>query len=63
MPWTAADAAGHTRKARSPTAQRQWSYVANGELASGKTDGDAVRIANGVLKKRAAKTKLRRVMA
>lgn len=63
MPWTAADAAGHTKKARSPTAQRQWSHISNGELASGKSEGEAIRIANGVLKKRAAKTKLRRVTA
>jgi uncharacterized protein YdaT len=50
MPWTEKDASRHTKKADTPKKSRQWSDVANKELASGKSEGDAVRIANGVVK-------------
>ena len=53
MPWTPEEAAGHTQAvAGDGIAARQWAHVANGELASGKGEGAAVAIANGVAKKR-----------
>jgi hypothetical protein len=55
MPWTPNDASSHTSEADDPKSQEQWAEVANKELASGKTDGEAVMIANGVVKKRKAK--------
>ena len=55
MPWTARDA--KTKKARSPTAKRQWKDVANSVLAKTGDEGRAVRTANGVIKRRVAKMK------
>lgn len=53
MPWAPGDAAGHTKVvAGDEKGQRQWAHVANGELAAGKSEGDAVRIANGVARRR-----------
>lgn len=52
MPWNPSDAKRHTRKAGSNIAQRQWSEVANSMLKRGKSEGAAVRAANGVIKKR-----------
>ena len=54
MPWTAADATRHTKKAKSPKAKRQWEHIADRLLASGKPEGQAIREANGVIKKRGA---------
>lgn len=55
MPWTPADSAAKTKKAKSPKAKRQWSEIANNLLAHGKPEGQAIREANGVIKKRASK--------
>jgi hypothetical protein len=55
MPWTPTDASSHSAEADDQKSQEQWAHVANKELASGKTDGEAVMIANGVVKKRKAK--------
>lgn len=60
MPWSPEDASRKTHKAKSQVAKRQWAHVANGtrarELARGvpedQADADAVRSANGVVKKR-----------
>lgn len=57
MPWTSADAKRHTKKAKSPSARRQWAAVANAALAAGKPEGIAVREANSVIKYRAEKRK------
>lgn len=50
MPWGAADAVKHTKKARGAKAKRQWAHVANSMLASGHSEGVAVRAANARLK-------------
>lgn len=63
MPWTAAEAHAKTHKATSPTAQRQWAHVANGEKAAGASDEEAIRKANAVIRRRAQHSKLRNVTA
>lgn len=55
MPWTAKDAAGKTKKAKSAKAKRQWKDVANSVLARTGDEGLAVREANGVVKGRRKK--------
>jgi len=52
MPWTTKDVKGKTKKAKSPTAQRQWVHIANQLLASGKSEGRAIREANAVVARR-----------
>lgn len=52
MPWKAKDASKKTKKADTPKEKRMWRDVANSALKSGKSEGAAVRIANGVVKKR-----------
>jgi len=54
-PWVPGDAKGHTKKASSPVAQRQWAHVANGLLKSGRPEGEAIREANAVVAKRKKK--------
>lgn len=49
MPWKASDATGHTKKASSPKAKRQWSDVANSVLQQTGDEGRAVRAANAVV--------------
>jgi hypothetical protein len=52
MPWdTNEDAYKHNHKAKGKKA-RQWRHVANKELESGVDDATAIRIANGVIKKK-----------
>ena len=55
MPWTMSDASRHTKAAKSPTAKRQWSKVANKVLKDTGDEGKAVRIANAAVKKRKSK--------
>lgn len=55
MPWTPRDAAAKTKKAKSPTARRQWRDVANSVLAKTGDDAQAIREANSVIKRRKAK--------
>jgi hypothetical protein len=55
MPWVPANAKKHTHKAKSTAAKKQWSATANSVLASGKSEGAAVRIANAAVKKRKSK--------
>lgn len=55
MPWQPADASRHTKKAKSPTAKRQWKDVANSVLSRGGSEGSAVREANAVVKRRRQK--------
>lgn len=57
MPWSASDARRHTKKARTPKQKRMWSHIANRLLGEGYSEGEAVRIANGVIKKRNRKRK------
>jgi len=51
MPWTSSEASGHTRKASSAPAKRQWSHVANSMLKRGYSEGRAIRAANSVVKR------------
>lgn len=57
MPWTIADALGHTKKAGSPAAKRQWASTANAVLKQSGDEGKAVRIANAAVAKRKGKSK------
>lgn len=52
MPWKAGDATHHTKKAKSPTAKRQWSKVANSALKRGASEGSAIRQANAAVRRR-----------
>lgn len=52
MPWSASDASGKTKKAKLPTAKRQWAHVANSVLASTGDEGRAVREANAAVSRR-----------
>jgi len=60
IPWKSSDVSGKTRKAKSAVARRQWVRVANGGLKRGLSEGEAIREANGVAKKRAAKKRKRK---
>lgn len=55
MPWTTSDVSGKTKKAKSPTAKRQWTHVANTVLARTGDEKRAIREANAVAKKRKKK--------
>ena len=53
MPWKPNDGPSrHTKKAKSPTAKRQWVHVANKVLAQTGSEGRAIREANAVVKRR-----------
>lgn len=54
MPWKPEDARGKTKRAKSPTARRQWSNVANKVLAETGSEGRAVRAANAVVRRRSS---------
>lgn len=62
MPWDAKAASGHTHKANTPALRRQWADVANSVLERTGDDGKAARVANGVVKKRKAKTNVGELM-
>jgi len=49
MPWTAADASRHTKKADDPKRQRMWADIANSELAETGDEGRAIREANATV--------------
>ena len=55
MPWhTTADVARHNKRAaKSPKKRRQWKAIANKLLAEGKSEGQAIRTASGVVKRNA----------
>lgn len=63
MPWTAQDADSHTQSADDPKLKQMWAEIADKELASGKDDGTAVKIANGVVAKQAAKKSVKKSAA
>ena len=52
MPWKPGDAKGHTKKAKTAVAKRQWSKVANAVLKKTGNEGRAVREANAVVARR-----------
>ena len=51
MPWKPSDAKGKTHLAKSAKSQRQWSDIANALYKKGVPEGQALREANGVIKK------------
>ena len=61
MPWTAKDAARHTRKARTSKQREQWAAVANAVLKSTDDEGRAVRAANAAVAKSGKKRRSARV--
>lgn len=54
MPWKPEDAKGHTKKAATPKAKRQWADVANRVYERDGDEAKAIRIANGIVGKRHA---------
>ncbi len=52
MPWQPADATKHTKKAKKPKQKAQWAKIADRLLSSGVPEGQAIREANGVVKRR-----------
>ena len=60
MPWTAADAIRHDKKATSPKKKRQWASVANSILKRTGSDSRAIRGANSVVKKAQSKRNRKR---
>jgi hypothetical protein len=60
MPWAPNDADSHTQSANSPKLKRMWAHIADKELAEGKDDGTAVKIANGAVAKQAAKKSVKK---
>lgn len=52
MPWTAAEATKHSRKADTPEKRRQWADVADSELERGASDAAAIRAADAVVARR-----------
>lgn len=54
MPWKSSDASRFSRSAGSSASlSKQWSDIANSALASGKDEGTAIKMASGVVKRRA----------
>lgn len=51
MPWTAADAYKHTKKADTKLEGKQWASIANSVLKDSGDEGKAIRIANAAVKK------------
>lgn len=52
MPWSPADAARHTKKAKPGKSSAQWSEVANSVLKKTGSDSRAIRTANAVIARR-----------
>jgi hypothetical protein len=52
MPWKPSDAHSKTKKANSPKKQRQWRDIANSARERGLSDAEAIKEANGVIRKR-----------
>lgn len=49
MPWSPSDAKRHTKKANTAKKKKRWAAVANSALASGDSEGSAIRQANAVV--------------
>jgi len=49
MPWTAAEAKSHTKKANTPKKKRQWAHIANAALKGGASEGSAIRQASAAM--------------
>ena len=57
MPWNPSDAKSHDSKANTPQLQKQWSDVANSVLKRTGDEAQAVRTANGVIRKHEGEVK------
>lgn len=57
MPYEPSDATSFTKKADTPKKQRQFSHIANSELASGASEATAIKAANGVIKRESLRPK------
>jgi uncharacterized protein YdaT len=55
MPWIAADAQSHTKKANSLKRQRMWAEIANSVLSDTDDEGRAIREANAAVARDYAK--------
>jgi hypothetical protein len=51
MPWKPKDAKKFTAKAKTPKQKNQWKDIANANIDAGKSEGEAIKIASGVVKK------------
>lgn len=51
MPWTAADAQSHTKKAQTVAQKKQWAKVANSALEQYGDEGKAIKAANAAVAK------------
>lgn len=51
MPWTSRDVSGKTKKAKTARSKRQWTHISNSLLKKGVPEGQAIREANGVIKR------------
>jgi hypothetical protein len=51
MPWTAADAASHTKAADTDARRELWAKVANAALERGDSEASAIRQANAAVNK------------
>jgi len=51
MPWSPADAQRHDKAADTPATQRQWADVANSVLKRTGNEGQAIREADGVIRR------------
>lgn len=60
MPWSSSDATRFTKKANTPAKKRQWAHVANSALASGDSEGSAIRQANVAVARRRHSTVMAR---
>ncbi len=53
MPWTASDGPHrHTKRANSPAKRKKWAAVANAVLKKSGNEGQAIRIANAMVKRK-----------
>jgi len=60
MPWSPSDASRHTKRAKTSKQKRQWSHIADSALKRGESEGAAIRMASGVIKKGGKRGKGRR---
>lgn len=64
MPWTPSDSKRFSKKASGNKGfSDQWSKVANKTLADTGDEGQAVKVANGVIKKRVGKTPPQKIVS
>lgn len=57
MPWSPQDAERHDSKANTPKLQKQWSDIANSVLKRTGDEAQAVRTANGVIRRHEGEVK------